>query len=213
MTWLLANHSDMLDAAFALNEGGGVAVKDGKPAWNSLQTAEKVFQSFTLEVKNKGGHSSQPRKDNAIYQLAEALVRLEKLEFPVELNATTRNYFAKMATLEHGQLAADMTAVARGASRSGRGRAAVGLPPYNAQLRTTCVGDAARRRPRRERFAATRARDRQLPARTRRQARRRAGHAGQDDRRRERGDHIARARCRRANRRRSTSSSSPRSSS
>jgi acetylornithine deacetylase/succinyl-diaminopimelate desuccinylase-like protein len=139
MTWLIANHRDMLDAAFALNEGGGVAVKDGKPAWNSLQTAEKVFQSFTLEVKNKGGHSSQPRKDNAIYELADALVKLEKLEFPVELNDTTRNYFAKMATLEHGQLAADMTAALAPHPDPAAIARLSELPPYNAQLRTTCV--------------------------------------------------------------------------
>jgi len=139
MTWLLANHRDMLDAAFALNEGGGVAIKDAKPAWNSVQTAEKIFQSFTLEVRNPGGHSSLPTKENAIYRLAHALEKLEKLEFPVELNTTTRAYFAKMATLEHGQLAADMKAVL--APRPDRGAIArlSALPPYNAQLRTTCV--------------------------------------------------------------------------
>jgi acetylornithine deacetylase/succinyl-diaminopimelate desuccinylase-like protein len=139
MTWLLANHKDMLDAAFALNEGGGVAVRDGKPAWVSLQTAEKVFQSFTLEVKNKGGHSSQPRKDNAIYELADALVKLEKLEFPVELNDTTRNYFAKTAALEHGQLAADMTAVLAPHPDPAAIARLSESPAYNAQLRTTCV--------------------------------------------------------------------------
>jgi acetylornithine deacetylase/succinyl-diaminopimelate desuccinylase-like protein len=139
MTWLIANHKDMLDAAFALNEGGGVAVKDGKPAWNSLQTAEKVFQTFTLEVRNKGGHSSQPRKDNAIYELAEALVKLEKLEFPVELNDTTRNYFTKMAALEHGQLAADMKAVLAAQPDPAAVARLSAVPLYNAELRTTCV--------------------------------------------------------------------------
>ncbi len=142
MTWLLANHRDMLDAAFALNEGGGVAVihdlwKTGveQPA----DRAEKVFQSFTLEVKNKGGHSSQPRKDNAIYELADALVKLEKLEFPVELNDTTRNYFAKMATVEHGQVAADMNAALAPHPDPAAIARLSDSPPYNAQLRTTCV--------------------------------------------------------------------------
>jgi acetylornithine deacetylase/succinyl-diaminopimelate desuccinylase-like protein len=139
MTWLLANHRDMLDAAFAINEGGGVAVKNGRPAWISLQTAEKVFQTFTLEVKNKGGHSSQPRKDNAIYELAEALVKLEHLEFPVELNDTTRNYFTKMATIERGPLAADMTAVVAAHPDPAAVARLSTFPPYNAQLRTTCV--------------------------------------------------------------------------
>jgi acetylornithine deacetylase/succinyl-diaminopimelate desuccinylase-like protein len=139
MTWLLANHRDLLDAELALNEGGGVAIKDGKPAWNSVQTAEKVFQSFSLEVRDKGGHSSLPTKDNAIYELAHALEKLEKLEFPVELNDTTRAYFTKMAALEHGQLAADMKAIL--AAHPDRGAVArlSALPPYNAQLRTTCV--------------------------------------------------------------------------
>ncbi|HEY1550829.1 MAG TPA: M20/M25/M40 family metallo-hydrolase [Kofleriaceae bacterium] len=139
MTWLIKNHRDLLDAAFAINEGGGVAVKDGKPVWNSLQTAEKVFQTFTLEVKNKGGHSSQPRKDNAIYELADALVKLEKLEFPVALNDTTRSYFTKMATIEHGQVAADMTAVLAAHPDPAAVARLSDLPFYNAQLRTTCV--------------------------------------------------------------------------
>src|SRR6185503_16330587 len=116
-----------------------VAVKDRRPMWNSLQTAEKVFQSFTLEVKNRGGHSSQPRKDNAIYELAHALVKLEALEFPVELNDTTRNYFAKLAKLEGGQLAADMTAVLAPHPDPVAVARLSALPAYNAQLRTTCV--------------------------------------------------------------------------
>ncbi len=139
MQWLIKNHRDLIDAEFALNEGGGVSVKDGKPIWNNLQTSEKVFQSFWLEIRNKGGHSSQPRKDNAIYELANALTRLEKLEFPVVLNDTTRACFAKMATVETGQLSSDMKSLV-GAKPD---RAAItrlsAQAPYNAQLRTTCV--------------------------------------------------------------------------
>ena len=143
--WLIANHKDLLSAEYAINEGGGVGSKDGKPLWNSIQTTEKLFQSYWLEVKNSGGHSSQPRKDNAIYQLASALGRLEQLEFPVELNATTRGYFAKMSTLESGQLAADMKAVTAAEPDPKAKRRAesierlTAMPPYNAQLRTTCV--------------------------------------------------------------------------
>ena len=82
--WLLKNHRDLIDAEFALNEGGGVGLKDGKPIRNSVQTSEKVSLSYRLEVKNKGGHSSVPTKDNAIYHLAEGLVRLSKFSFPLE---------------------------------------------------------------------------------------------------------------------------------
>src|SRR6266436_3063732 len=69
--WLIKNHRDLIDAEFALNEGGGVGLKDGKPIRNSVQTSEKVALSYQLDVKNKGGHSALPVKDNAIYHLAE----------------------------------------------------------------------------------------------------------------------------------------------
>ncbi|HUJ57593.1 MAG TPA: M20/M25/M40 family metallo-hydrolase [Kofleriaceae bacterium] len=138
--WLLKNHRDLIDAEFALNEGGGVAVKDGKPAWNSIQTTEKMYQSYQLEATNPGGHSSQPRKDNAIYELAEALVRLEKLELPVELNPTTRGYFEKMARLEaKPELAAAMRSLVSASPDPAAVARLTALPPYNATLRTTCV--------------------------------------------------------------------------
>ena len=109
--WLLKNHRDLIDAEFALNEGGGVGLKDGKPIRNSVQTSEKVSLSYRLEVKNKGGHSSVPTKDNAIYHLAEGLVRLSKFSFPLHLNETTRAYFERTAQFEGDQTAADMRAV------------------------------------------------------------------------------------------------------
>ena len=137
--WLIKHHRDLIDAEYALNEGGGVAEANGKPLWNSIQTAEKQYATYTLEVRNKGGHSSQPRQDNAIYQLAAALDRLAKLEFPLALNDTTRGYFAKMASIETGQLAADMKSVASAKPDSAAISRLSALPPYNAQLRTTCV--------------------------------------------------------------------------
>src|SRR6201994_2232403 len=106
--WLLKNHRDLIDAEFALNEGGGVGLKDGKAIRNSIQTSEKVSVSFRLEVTNSGGHSSVPRKDNAIYRLADGLSRLAKFDFPLHLNETTRGFFARSAKLESGQVAADM---------------------------------------------------------------------------------------------------------
>jgi acetylornithine deacetylase/succinyl-diaminopimelate desuccinylase-like protein len=137
--WLVQNHRDLIDAEFALNEGGGVGVKDGKPMYNSIQTSEKVFQSFWLEVRNPGGHSSQPRHDNAIYELAAGLDRLAKFDFPVQLNETTRLYFERMSKIEQGQDAADMkTVLANPPDPAAVARLSL-KTPYNAQLRTTCV--------------------------------------------------------------------------
>lgn len=136
---LIAHHRDLIDAELAINEGGGVAVKDGKPVWNSLQTTEKQYQSFWLETKNPGGHSSLPRKDNAIYELSEALVRISKYDFPIELNETTRAYFQKMAGLERGELAADMRSLVSARPDPGAIARLSTMPPYNSQIRTTCV--------------------------------------------------------------------------
>ena len=137
--WLIDKHRDLIEAEFALNEGGGVAMKDDKPVWNSLQTSEKVFQSFWLETHNPGGHSSQPRKDNAIYALAAGLERIAKFDFPVQLNETTRAYFERMSKIETGQVAADMQAILTPQPDPGAVARLSAQVPYNAQLRTTCV--------------------------------------------------------------------------
>ena len=139
--WLLKNHRDLIDAEFALNEGGGVGLKDGKPIRVAVQTSEKVSVSFQLTVKNKGGHSSLPTKDNAIYRLAAGLTRLAAFSFPVNLNETTRAYFERTAQMEGGQLAEDLRAVLSGQPDAANAAAArlSENPAYNAQLRTTCV--------------------------------------------------------------------------
>src|ERR1041385_3609907 len=108
--WLLKNKRDLIDAEFALNEGGGVALKNGKAIRNAVQTTEKVSIGFLLTVKNRGGHSSVPQKDNAIYHLAEGLVRLSKFSFPQRLNDTTRAFFERVAQFENEQTAADIRA-------------------------------------------------------------------------------------------------------
>jgi acetylornithine deacetylase/succinyl-diaminopimelate desuccinylase-like protein len=139
--WLLRHHRDLIDAEFALNEGGGVGLKNGKPVRNSVQTSEKVFVSFRLEVKNRGGHSSLPTRDNAIYRLAEGLVRLSKFTFPFKLNETTRAFFERAAALESEQTSADMKSIISGRPDL-ESLSLVRLsanPVYNAQLRTTCV--------------------------------------------------------------------------
>jgi acetylornithine deacetylase/succinyl-diaminopimelate desuccinylase-like protein len=139
--WLLANHRALIDAEFALNEGAGVGLKDGTPVRNSVQTAEKVTVNFQFEVTNKGGHSSLPVRDNAIYRLAEGLTRLSKFTFPFKINETTRAFFTRIAETEPQQTGDDMRAILSGNVDP----AALSLtrlsnnPVYNAQLRTTCV--------------------------------------------------------------------------
>jgi acetylornithine deacetylase/succinyl-diaminopimelate desuccinylase-like protein len=138
VTWLLQEHRPLIDAAFALNEGGSGRLKDGKRLYNGVGASEKVYVTFALTTKNKGGHSSAPRKDNAIYELANGLVRLEKYEFPVVLNEVTRTYFERMSKIEEGQTAADMKAVAMNGDAAAAARLSE-TPAYNNQLRTTCV--------------------------------------------------------------------------
>ena len=140
VNWLLANHRALIDAEYVLNEGGGGELKHGRAIANEVQAAEKVYYSVSLEVRNPGGHSSLPRKDNAIYRLAAALTRLAAFEFPVQLNEVTRGYFSRMASLETGQVAADMKAMTTPApAPEAANRLAAASPMYNALMRTTCV--------------------------------------------------------------------------
>ncbi|WGS22532.1 MULTISPECIES: M20/M25/M40 family metallo-hydrolase [unclassified Bradyrhizobium] len=139
MQWLIKNHRDLIDAEFALNEGGGVGLKDGKAIRNTVQTSEKVSIGYQLTVKDRGGHSSLPRKDNAIYRLAAGLVRLSNFSFPPNFNETTRLYFTRMAELDTKQTADDIRAVlAPQPDPAALARLSENVG-YNAQLRTTCV--------------------------------------------------------------------------
>src|SRR5690242_20155823 len=92
--WLLKNKKELIDADFALNEGGYGDQIGGKHVSNNIQVAEKYVINFRLEVRNKGGHSSMPVPDNAIYHLAGALDRIGKFGFPLRVNAVTKAYFA-----------------------------------------------------------------------------------------------------------------------
>jgi len=137
VSWLLKEHRDLIDAAFALNEGGGGRMNQGKRIYNGVGASEKVYVSFRLETHNKGGHSSVPRADNAIYELADGLTKLAKYQFPVELNEVTRTYFQRMSKIEDGPTAADMAAVAKDDSAAAARLSQTAV--YNALLRTTCV--------------------------------------------------------------------------
>ena len=139
--WLVKNNRELIDAEFGLNEGGGGEMKNGKPLLQRVQAAEKVTVNFRVEAKNRGGHSSVPRPDNAIYELSEGLARFGKHQFPAKLNEITRGYFQKSADLASGQDAADMRAVARGDTPDPQAaaRLSAGSALYNSLMRTTCV--------------------------------------------------------------------------
>lgn len=138
--WLLKNKRDLIDAEYTINvDAGGGELENGKPTLFDVQAAEKVYHSVGLTVKNPGGHSSLPRKDNAIYALARALARIGAYDFAAQPNDVVKAYFGKAAATVPPAVAADMRKVAAGATdpaaiaRLGR------TPLYNALMRTTCV--------------------------------------------------------------------------
>ena len=137
--WLLAEHRDLIDAAYAINEGGGGSLRGGRPLLNSVQAAEKVPVNFTITATNRGGHSSVPRPDNAIYQLAHALEALERFHFPVRLNEVSRAFFERGAALETPAVGAAMRAILANPDDSAASAALSANPRYNSMLRTTCV--------------------------------------------------------------------------
>ena len=141
IVYLLKNHRDLIDAEFALNEGGvGLLDKNGKYLRMSVQAGEKVFQTYQLEVTNPGGHSAFPVKDNAITHLAGGLARLGAYDFPFKLSATTRAYFERMSSIETGQTAADMKAILREPpDAEAIARLSAANPLNNSTFRTTCV--------------------------------------------------------------------------
>jgi len=138
--WLLENHRELIDAEYCLNtDAGDFRSRGGSPYIVALAAAEKKSTALQLQTTNRGGHGSLPRRDNAIYELAAALVRLSKLDFPVMLSEVTRAQLERMAMLESGQLAADMKAVAQNANDLAAVARLSENPFYNALLRTTCV--------------------------------------------------------------------------
>ena len=137
--WLLENHRALIDAEFAINEGGGGTLRDGKPVRNSIQLAEKIYQTYRLEVTDPGGHSASGRRDSAIYRLADGLAQLARFDFPVKLNAVTRRYFEQVVKTEQGEVADAIRALLAGNQDEVLLMALTMRPPYNAQIRTTCV--------------------------------------------------------------------------
>ena len=140
--WLAKNHRDWIDAEYCINtDAGDFETKHGKRMLLGMQTSEKNYVDFRLEVKSNGGHSSRPVKDNAIYHLSQGLARLAAFDFPVSLNETTRGYFERTAALESPSTGADFRAVI-GSDHAKAEEAAKRLSQsgfFNALLRTTCV--------------------------------------------------------------------------
>jgi acetylornithine deacetylase/succinyl-diaminopimelate desuccinylase-like protein len=143
--WLSQNHRDWIDAEFAINEGAwGEMDEQGHKLVMNVQAGEKAAQNYRLEVTNPGGHSSRPRKDNAIYQLAGALSRIEAYEFPAQFTDASRAYFRGMAKIQETKNNAEVAAAMNAMVKDPGDANAIALvsakdPSWNATLRTTCV--------------------------------------------------------------------------
>jgi acetylornithine deacetylase/succinyl-diaminopimelate desuccinylase-like protein len=139
--WLFAKHRDLVESGLVLNvddEGG--EIRDGKRVFIGVETSEKLYATYEFATADRGGHSSLPRPDNAIYEMTAALQKLAAFSFPVRLTATTRAYFAAIAKLRSGQESTDMTAVAAGPTPDLQAAERLSRDPqWNALLRTTCV--------------------------------------------------------------------------
>lgn len=138
--WLANNQRDLIDAAFALNEGGG-GRSDGKGNLlvQTIQIGEKAYQDFTLTTTNPGGHSSQPVPDNAIYVMADAIAKIRDYRFPVEFNDTTRAFFNKAGAQRGGETGAAMQALVTNPTDSAAEAIVNKDKMLHSMLRTTCV--------------------------------------------------------------------------
>ncbi len=136
-----ARQAKAANVEFVLNSdsGGGSLGADGAPLGYSLSGAEKTYADFTLETTNPGGHSSLPRADNAIYQLAHALDRIEAYKFPNQINAITRASLADAGLHEPGALGAALTAYAADPGDAAAAAVVAADPAWVGQIRTTCV--------------------------------------------------------------------------
>ena len=137
---LSTQHRALIDAEFALNEGGGgLMTRDGKKLINGVQAAEKTSQNFTLTVTNPGGHSSRPTPDNAIYSLSAALLKVGGHSFPVRQTEITRGMAESQGRLMGGELGAAMVAFSKDPNDQQAIAAMKRDPSANTLLYTTCV--------------------------------------------------------------------------
>jgi len=139
VVWLLENRRDLIDAEYAFNEGGGGRLEDGRRVSNDVQASEKKYADFRLETTNPGGHSSQPRRDNAIYSLVHALERVEGYRFPVRLNEVTREYFRRQSSITGGAMGDAMRRIVANERDSAAAAILSRDPGNSSRLRTSCV--------------------------------------------------------------------------
>ncbi|MGE0552235.1 MAG: M20/M25/M40 family metallo-hydrolase [Gemmatimonadales bacterium] len=137
--WLLQNHADLVNAGLVINEGGGGVHHEGTPVYNGVQAAEKITTNFTLRATNRGGHSSVPRPDNAITSLADALAKVGRYSFALELNEVTRAFFDAMARLETPEMGIAMRRLVANPTDARAAATVTADPRYRAMLSTTCV--------------------------------------------------------------------------
>jgi uncharacterized protein (DUF885 family)/acetylornithine deacetylase/succinyl-diaminopimelate desuccinylase-like protein len=139
--WLIRTRPKVLEAAFALNEGAfGELDQNGRPVTLQIEAGEKVYQDYSLDVTDPGGHSARPTKSNPIVRLSGALARLGAHNFPVSLSPTTRAFFEAEASLASADIAADMRAVLKDPPDEAAAQRLWAISPtWNAMLRTTCV--------------------------------------------------------------------------
>jgi acetylornithine deacetylase/succinyl-diaminopimelate desuccinylase-like protein len=138
--WLAKNRPDLIAAAFALNEGGGGRPDNhGKVVVQSIQVGEKAVQNYRLETVNVGGHSSIPIRDNAIYELSDALLKVRDHEFPVKFSETTRAYFAKAGEARGDEVGKAMIALSQNPNDTAAEAVVSKDRRYHSMLRTTCV--------------------------------------------------------------------------
>ena len=138
--WLIEHHPELMKGEFVINpDAGGVVSDKGKPQQISVEATEKTYADYHVTALNKGGHSSLPTPDNAIYHVVDALQKLQNSPFPVELNAVTREEFRQTAKLEKGQLAQDMKDLVGGSSDPQVIARLSAIPVWNSTMRTTCV--------------------------------------------------------------------------
>ncbi|HMH64964.1 MAG TPA: M20/M25/M40 family metallo-hydrolase [Rhizomicrobium sp.] len=136
--WLASHERALIDAEFALNEGGGGRLDaKGNALVLTIQAAEKFPQNYKLEVTNIGGHSSRPVPNNAIYHLAAGLTKISAYQFPIQASDITKQYFAKMGPQVGGEMGAAMIAFSKGDIKAAS--VLTKDPSYNAVLHTTCI--------------------------------------------------------------------------
>ena len=138
-SWLVEHHRDLVDAAFVINpDSGGIELEHGKPLVADVEATEKVYADYQITALNPGGHSSLPRKDNAIYELTSALNKLAVYSFPFELNGVTRAYFEALEKHEP-EKAAYLRAILKTPPDAAAAARLSEDPAFNSTFRTTCV--------------------------------------------------------------------------